>query len=96
MFECGFPNGSFENKHLVRQRQRITMTEVDLHLCRTFFVNQGVDIQTLCLTPVIDIFKQRIVFILRHQYCTTVVRIPVVRNARQEVVTGDQDYRWCG
>ncbi|MNJ63482.1 hypothetical protein D3C77_593860 [compost metagenome] len=39
------------------------MTEVDLHLCRTVFVNQRVEVQALGFAPVVDVFKQRIEFV---------------------------------
>ena len=36
--QCGFACGSFEKKCLVRDLDRITMHQVDLHLGRTCFV----------------------------------------------------------
>ncbi|MCY1424423.1 hypothetical protein D9M71_401670 [compost metagenome] len=41
------------------------MTEVDFHLRRAVFVDQGIEFQVLQFAPVVDIFEQRVEFVGR-------------------------------
>jgi len=63
MLERRFAHGALENNDLVSQGQRRAVTEVDLHLRRAFFVDQGVQIQPLGFAPVVHVFKQRVEFV---------------------------------
>ena len=61
----GFPHGAFEGKYLVRQLQRVTVQEVNLHLRCARFVNQGVDIQPLRFTEIVHVLDDRLIFVGR-------------------------------
>ena len=56
----GLANGSFEKEHVVRQRQRIAMQEIDFELRRAHFLRQRVDSDALLLAERINVVDIRI------------------------------------
>ncbi len=56
----GLAQHPLEQHHLVGQRQRITVLEVDLHLAGALFVDQGIQIQIHRLAIVVHLLEQRI------------------------------------
>ncbi|CAI8916958.1 hypothetical protein EMIT093MI4_50251 [Pseudomonas sp. IT-93MI4] len=63
VLERRFAQGAFEHGDLVGQIQCVAVPEVDFHLRRAVFMDQRVQIQTLQLAPVVDVFEQRIEFV---------------------------------
>jgi len=60
VLERRLAHGALEYQDLIGQVQCITMPEVDLHLRRTFLVDQRIQIQALQLAPVVHVLKQRV------------------------------------
>ena len=54
--------GAFEEKHLIRQVERLAVDEVDFHLRRTVLMDEGVDLDILVLA---DVIEQRVELIHR-------------------------------
>src|SRR5205814_4603593 len=51
--------GAFEEKHLIRQVERLAVDQVDLHLRRTVLMDEGVDLDILVLAELVDVIEQR-------------------------------------
>ena len=49
-----------EHENLVGQRERVAVTEIDLHLGGPFLMDQRIDIQPLGFAPVVHILEQGI------------------------------------
>ena len=60
VFQGRFAQGALEEKHLVGQAQRVAVQEVDFHLPRADFVDQGIDVQVHQLAIIVDILEQRV------------------------------------
>ena len=56
-------HGALEQEHLVGQRQRVAVVQVDFHLRGTHFMNQRVQRQPLCLAPVVHHVEDVVVFV---------------------------------
>ena len=52
--------GALEQEHLVRERHRVAVQQVDLHLRRAVLVDQRVDLDLLRLAEGVDVVEQRI------------------------------------
>ncbi len=63
VLERGFAQGALEHRDLVGQVQGVTVTEVDFHLRRAVLVDQRIEVQSLQLAPVVDVFEQRVEFV---------------------------------
>ncbi len=57
--------GALEQKHLIRQVERLAVDQVDLHLRRAVLVDEGVDLDVLVLAELVDVIEQRIEFVDR-------------------------------
>ena len=55
-----FARRALEQKHLVGERQRIAVQQIDLHLRRAVFMDQRVDLDVLRLAERIHVVEQRI------------------------------------
>jgi hypothetical protein len=60
VLQGGLPERALEEEGLVGELQRVAVVEVDLHLRRTRLVGQRVDVDRLCLAPVVDILENRV------------------------------------
>jgi hypothetical protein len=58
-----FARRALEHECLVGEIQRIAVQQVDFHLRRTVFVDQGVDRDVLLFAELVDVVEQRIEFI---------------------------------
>ena len=60
-----FAGDAFEQKHLVSQIERVTVVQIDFHLRRAHFMNQGVQRNALDFAPVVHDVEDFIVIVHR-------------------------------
>ena len=63
MVQRRFANRPLEQKHLIRQRERVAMQQIDFHLRRALFMDQRINLKPLAFREVINIVKQIIEFV---------------------------------
>ena len=84
------PEDALEHDHLVRQRQRVAVLEVDFHLAGAFFVDQRVQVEMHCLAVVVHLLEQRIELVDRvdGERLTAALLAPGATDRRLERVVG--------
>ena len=63
MLECRLPNGALEQKNLIGEFDRITVTQIDLELACPFFMDQCVDFQALRFGKMVHVVDQFVEFV---------------------------------
>jgi hypothetical protein len=61
--EGGFANGAFKQEHLVGKFDRVAVQQVDFKLRRATFLNDGVDLQVLAFSEIVDVVDDLVVLI---------------------------------
>ena len=62
VFQCGFSYQTFVEKHLVGECNRVTMLEIDFDLSGATFLDDRIDLESLCFSKIIYIIDHRAVF----------------------------------
>ena len=76
---------ALEQERLVRERERIAVDEVDLHLRRPIFVDQRVDLDLLVLAELVDVVEQRIELVHRGDAVRLPSRLRTTRAAHRRL-----------
>jgi hypothetical protein len=63
--KCSLTDRALEQEHLIGQRHRVAMAQIDLHLRLAFLVDQRVDLKVLLFGELVDIVDEIVELIER-------------------------------